>query len=90
MDQTPSPNFHWPSEFKGHTLELLYAREYTQGERAWERRLLITCCEQLIPVFKDSITILFEVCNHSRQTGVCTLYIDINVRDVYVAGILAP
>ena len=23
--------------FKGHTLELLYAHEYTQGERAWER-----------------------------------------------------
>ena len=26
MDQTLSPNFQWPSEFKGHTLELLYAR----------------------------------------------------------------
>ena len=23
--------------FKGHMLELLYACEYTQGERAWER-----------------------------------------------------
>ena len=33
MGQALSPNFQWPSEFKGHMLELMYAREYTQGEK---------------------------------------------------------
>ena len=31
-----SPRISMSCVFKGHMLELLYAREYTQGERAWE------------------------------------------------------
>ena len=31
------PRISMSCRFKGHTLELLYAHEYTQGERAWER-----------------------------------------------------
>ena len=32
MDQALFTNFQWTCEFKGHTLELLYTHEYTQGE----------------------------------------------------------
>ena len=44
ISQALSPNFQWPSEFKGHTMELLYARDIRKGrEPGNEATLLVEC-----------------------------------------------
>ena len=68
--------------FKGHTLELLYAHEYTQGERAWERGYFIKYTQLLVfKILRDTervhgvraiapLTLLSQHNEKSRALGV--------------------